>query len=311
MEDLKTNFDQINAFKAEDRQKYIGGSDTAAVMGLSRWSTPLKLFLEKTGQIQPDDLSDNEAVYFGSKLEDFIAKEFQTRMGLKVRRNNSDIIHLKYDYLRCHIDRAIVGENAFVECKNYNAFKIKELGEDEAPPEALLQCHHNMMVGNFDYCFLVCLIGGQRFVCKRIERDYELEKTILEAEVNFWENHVKTGVAPLAMANDDLDAYFNFDDGVAELDDSISDLLDSVAGLNKQYKEIKSEIDEKKNLVKQVMAGFNIAETTRYNISYKETSRSSFDYKAMIKDGLLTEKQVLDYTRTTAHRRFMFKPKKD
>ena len=60
-------------FTAEERRKYIGGSDIASVMMMSRWKTPLTLWLEKTGEIEPDDLSDNEAVQLGVELEDFVA----------------------------------------------------------------------------------------------------------------------------------------------------------------------------------------------------------------------------------------------
>ena len=49
--DVKTN-----------RHEYIGGSDIAKVMGLSRWGTPLSLWAEKTGKIPAKDLSDNEVV---------------------------------------------------------------------------------------------------------------------------------------------------------------------------------------------------------------------------------------------------------
>ena len=63
-------------FTAEERRNYIGGSDIAAILGMSRWKTPLKLWLEKTGEVEPDDLSENEAVQLGIELEDFVAQKF-------------------------------------------------------------------------------------------------------------------------------------------------------------------------------------------------------------------------------------------
>ena len=63
-------------FTAEERRQYIGGSDIAAVMGMSRWKTPLTLWLEKTGEIESTTNSNNEAVELGRELEDFVAKKF-------------------------------------------------------------------------------------------------------------------------------------------------------------------------------------------------------------------------------------------
>ena len=75
-------------FTAEERRKYIGGSDITSVMMMSRWKTPLTLWLEKTGEIEPDDLSDNEAVQLGVELEDFVAQKFAKEIGKKVRKTN-------------------------------------------------------------------------------------------------------------------------------------------------------------------------------------------------------------------------------
>ena len=65
----------------ENRHLYIGGSDIAKVMGLSRWGTPLSLWAEKTGKIPPKDLSNVEAVELGNDLEDFVANSLFIPLG--------------------------------------------------------------------------------------------------------------------------------------------------------------------------------------------------------------------------------------
>jgi predicted phage-related endonuclease len=47
------------------RTQSIGASDAAAALGLSRCKTPYDLYLEKTGEAEPDDLDGNEAVEIG------------------------------------------------------------------------------------------------------------------------------------------------------------------------------------------------------------------------------------------------------
>lgn len=75
-----------------ERRKGIGGSDASIILGLNKWKTPFELWLDKTGQV-PVSESQSEAAYFGSLLEDIVAKEFEIRSGKKVRRKNqySDI----------------------------------------------------------------------------------------------------------------------------------------------------------------------------------------------------------------------------
>ena len=55
-----------------ERSEYIGGSDIASVMGLSRWKTPLQLWAEKTGNIPQEDLSDKEYIVFTKVSVKFI-----------------------------------------------------------------------------------------------------------------------------------------------------------------------------------------------------------------------------------------------
>jgi hypothetical protein len=61
----------------EERRKGIGGSDAAAVAGLSRYRTPIQVYMEKLGLIDPPE--ENEAMYWGKKLEDLVAEEFSQK----------------------------------------------------------------------------------------------------------------------------------------------------------------------------------------------------------------------------------------
>ncbi len=88
---------------AKDRSKIIGGSEIAAVMGLDKYTTPLKLWAVKTGQIPKDP--DNEYMELGNELEDFVAKKFEKKSGKKVRRDTREFAHKQYPYMVAHIDQ--------------------------------------------------------------------------------------------------------------------------------------------------------------------------------------------------------------
>ena len=113
-------------FTAEERRKYIGGSDIATVLGMSRWNTPLKLWLEKIGEAEPTDLSTNEAVQLGTELEDFVAKKFAKATGKQVRKQSKMYVHKDYPFMVAHVDRLITRTNELLECKTCSAFKKEE-----------------------------------------------------------------------------------------------------------------------------------------------------------------------------------------
>lgn len=71
------------------RQQGIGSSDAAMAIGLSPYKSPLSLWLEKTHRKAPDDLSEKEAVIWGTVLEPVLASVYAERTGKKVRRVNA------------------------------------------------------------------------------------------------------------------------------------------------------------------------------------------------------------------------------
>ena len=116
-------------FTVEERRNYIGGSDIAAVMGMSRWKTQLQLWLEKTGEAEPADLSKVEAVQLGSELEEFVAQKFAKETGKQVRKQSKMYVHKDYPYMAAHIDRLITGTDEILECKTCGSYKEDEWAE--------------------------------------------------------------------------------------------------------------------------------------------------------------------------------------
>ncbi|RXU75170.1 phage tail tape measure protein [Enterococcus faecium] len=210
----------------EDRKKGIGGSDVGTILGLNKWKSPYQLWLEKTGQVVLEETA-SEPAYWGNILEEVVAKEFQERTGKKVRRRNQVFEHPLHPFLRANIDRDVVGENAILECKTANQFLGKEWEGEEVPLSYLCQVQHYMNVLNKDYCYIAVLIGGQKFIWKRIERDQELIDTIDDG------NSVQKISSDLnglkSDANKADDALDKIGDTLEEIDDKIDkgNLLDA------------------------------------------------------------------------------------
>lgn len=147
-----------------ERRKGIGGSDASVILGLNKWRTAFELWLDKTGQV-PVSESASEAAYFGSILEDIVAKEFEVRSGKKVRRKRSMLKHPEHDFILANIDRMIVGEKAILECKTTSEYNLKEWENDEIPADYIVQVQHYLGVLGPEYkkAYFAVLIGGNKF----------------------------------------------------------------------------------------------------------------------------------------------------
>lgn len=182
--------------KWEDLRKTgIGGSDVASIVGMDPWKSAYALWVEKTGQVEAEDLSENERVHFGNVLEQVVADEFCLRTGKKVRKCGT-LQDEEYPFILANIDRWVEGENAGLECKTANGFSDAKWEGDEVPTKYYLQCQFYMMVTGAEKWYIACLIGGNHFVWKEIPRNDDDIKALREATVKFWTENIQGGAAP-------------------------------------------------------------------------------------------------------------------
>jgi|LSQX01.1.fsa_nt_gb putative phage-type endonuclease len=179
----------------EYRRKGIGGSDVAAVCGLSKWKSPVEVWLDKTGQIEPEPAG--EAAYWGTLMEPVIREEFTDRTGLRVRQVNALLQHKRFPFMLANIDGIVNdpsrGEGIF-EAKTSSAYRAAEW-EEGLPDEYALQIQHYMAVTGFNYAYIAVLIGGNRFLWKLVEKDDAVVDLLIQMESKFWQL-VETRTAP-------------------------------------------------------------------------------------------------------------------
>lgn len=277
----------------EDRKKWeamrnigIGGSDASTIAGLNRWKSPYQLWLEKTRQVEPEDISDNEYVYWGTVLEQLVADRFCELTGKKVRKCGM-MQSLTHEFMLANVDRLVVGENAGLECKTANGFKAKEWEGDNVPDSYYLQCQHYMAVTGCEKWYIACLIGGNHFVWKEIPRNEEDITALIEAEWAFWEDNVKVGLMP------DVDGSKSCSQALAErfpggVTDSITlpkeagELLAEIDALNEAADRIKEQIESKKNGIKLMLGDHEIAYAGERKVTWKtQAGRVTVDSKKL------------------------------
>lgn len=291
------------------RRKGIGGSDIAGIMGLSPFSSPIKVYQDKIGELPPQE--DNESMYWGRVLEDIVAKEFQERTGIKVRRKNAMLIHPEYDYMLANVDRVVVGAKEGLECKTTSEYMKKEWVEgEEIPAHYLLQCQWYMAVTGFKKWHIAVLIGGNKFHFDTVERDDELIEMMIGQAKDFWENHVLKEDPPAfdgSKASEELlkQLYPQSDsEKTIYLMNSYEEKLERYDELKEEKKEIETEMKEIENQIKGEMEDAEVAQTDTRKVTWKTITTNRFNAKKFKKDyPELYEK----YSDDSSYRRFQVK----
>jgi len=267
------------------RKKGIGGSDASVIVGLNKWKSPFTLWLEKTGQSEPESLEDNEYVYWGNVLEETVAREFCKRTGKKVRRCGL-LQHEEIPFLLASVDRLVVGENAGLECKTANGFAAREWEGDNIPDAYYVQCQHYMLVTGAERWYIAALIGGSRFVMQTIERNEEEIKALLQAETEFWRK-VTEGEMPDVDGSDDCTQALaeKFKGGLPaiELPSSADNIFAEIDTLTETADSIKSQIEEKKNELRMLLGDAEAGTTASgRRVTWKtQAGRTTIDSKRL------------------------------
>lgn len=186
----------------ERRSRGLGSSDAAAALGLNIHKSPFRLWQEKTGAVEPDNLDGNEAVELGVLLEPVVAELFQRRTGKTLHHVNQTIEHPRLPWMVCNIDRRVVGEPALAEIKTAGHWAAQsdewgEVGTDEIPFKYAVQVHHQLAcLPKYEVGYVPLLVAGQKFKLYAVKRDEQVIAMLERMLGAFWKN-VVDGVPPM------------------------------------------------------------------------------------------------------------------
>ena len=169
----------------EMRRHTIGGSDAAGIIGLSKWSSPMSVWADKTGRLP--DKPDTEAMRLGRDLEGYVARRWMEATGKKVRRLNAMLYNELYPFAHADIDREVIGERAGLECKTTSTLDVKQFQGVEFPVKYYVQCVHYLAVTGYDRWYLSVLVFGRGLFNFVLERDQAEIDALMKAEGEFWE----------------------------------------------------------------------------------------------------------------------------
>ena len=193
------------------RRGGIGGSDVSIIFGVSHFRSNRELYYDKLGIKPIRDTEDETWLQkkMGHVLEDLVAEVFSKKTGLKVFEVKKMFSHPLYPFMRADVDRFVIdeeGRTGILECKTTNYQNKDAWAGEKYPYQYELQIRHYMAVMNLDFAYIACLWGNSEndFAYRKVERDYDFEDEIIDAEQYFWEEYIEKQVEPEFIGKPDL-----------------------------------------------------------------------------------------------------------
>jgi predicted phage-related endonuclease len=176
-----TTFNLVK-FNPCDRRSFIGGSDARIIMGNDE-SNLIRLWQEKRGEREPEDLSGNLIVQLGTVTEDLNRRWYERSTGHTVKDTQKRIQHPVSKWMAATLDGMVEPSGAIFEAKFMLPWTFSE---EAAVDKHMAQLQHNMWVANSKSAVLSIITGGGKWVEITIHADPLYQHLLLTAEKKFW-----------------------------------------------------------------------------------------------------------------------------
>jgi putative phage-type endonuclease len=175
----------------EDRRSFIGGSDARIIMGTDE-AALIRLWKEKCGEAEPEDLSGNLLVQLGAATEDLNRSWYERNSGWSVTDIQRRVKHSAIPWMAATLDGVVEATSAVFEAKFMLPWSFSEEGAAE---KYMAQLQHNMWVTHLRTSVLSIITGGGKWVEITIPMDPLYLSVLVSAEKKFW-RCVQSGEPP-------------------------------------------------------------------------------------------------------------------
>lgn len=277
-----------------ERTTGIGGSDAAAICGLSRYRTPMSVYLEKIQAAPPQE--ENAAMEWGTRLEPVVRDKFaELHPELEVRHDDTlrrhpgrpwQIAHLDgwcYDEADGVLAAGLEVKTAGREGRLHN-WLDRETGELRVPEEYVAQVHHYMMVTGLRRFYVAALFEGREYQEFEVPYDEELAALILQREVEFWGLVTSATPPPIDASPATTEVltilYRDVVDEHVELPADYADRLEERARLQRLVKAQQEEIALIDNEVRLALGPHEAGGVGPWRVTWKEQQRKAYTVPA-------------------------------
>lgn len=267
-----------------DRTKFLGGSDIAAILGISPWKTPLQLWRDKTQPAMPENADPErlKVLSRGKRLEPYVLDMARQEFGMVIVSANERYLDSDVPYFAAEIDAETADEN--IEIKTVHPFKAKEWGvedSDSLPLHYVAQVMWGLGVRPKPRTVVLALIGDdlRRYV---VERDDEAISAIRGRASDFWTQHVEAMVPPPPVSAADVHALFPRDTGGAvEATTEAAMAVRELRALKEEAKAIEKRIETTESAIKRAMGEASTLMLAGTKLAtWKTQSARRFDQRA-------------------------------
>jgi predicted phage-related endonuclease len=172
----------LKSLKTVDRRSFIGGSDARVIMGNDE-AMLVRLWREKRGEVEPEDLSDNLIVQLGTVTEDLNRRWYERNTGHAIKDVQRRVKHPVNKWMAATLDGLVDPGGAVFEAK----FMLPWTFSEEAAAEKhMAQLQHNMWVSDARSAVLSIITGGGKWVELTLHADPLYQHLLLTAEKKFW-----------------------------------------------------------------------------------------------------------------------------
>lgn len=182
-----------------DRRAHLTATDMAGILGLSKWSSRMGVWLDKRGL---SENAETERMAWGNRLQAAILMGYSDRVGHPVEMADPFAFTEVPDFpiLGASLDARWADEDLRpVDAKNVGFKKPSEWGDEETdqiPEKYIVQLTVQMMATRTDVADLAVLFGGNRLATYRVHRDAGMVEMITTAADEFWRVHIVGGLEP-------------------------------------------------------------------------------------------------------------------
>lgn len=274
----------------ESRRQGIGGSDMGTILGLNSYKTPYELWLEKTGRVEPEDISGRWAVVRGNALESELRKRFRAAHPEMLVTDGTDkqFVSRGKPYLRASLDGILQKEDG-----SFGILEIKTAGNRRAgdwhdedgnlriPAYYLAQVQFYCLVTGWTWGCVYAAIGDDEPVWIPFHADTEDMAAIDRAATDFW-RFVADDVPPRLTGGDVQKAYPEPDADIVDesTDDDLYGLLARYESLTSRMRELKAD---QKTLQDRIIVRIGPHSGVRcgnLQATYRPTTRKEYTVKA-------------------------------
>lgn len=231
-----------------DRRSFIGGSDVAAIMGLSPWMSAYELWELKTAEepaVEDNSPAKQKVLERGKRLEPYVIEMIEAETGIFIQKRNQ-IYSYADSWIRAEIDFEFTldtGEVANGEIKTVSPFAAKEWGEvgtDEIPLHYALQALWGQFVTGRKHTLVAALIGADDLRLYEVHYDAALVDEIYRRACAFWELVQTKTPPPPANADDAVKVLSKFGGFVSKGSPEVWEAVRSLRRAKKAMERIKA-----------------------------------------------------------------------